>query len=54
MMTHEPEEWSSADDGGAATLELPLLSRDDDTWERFQGASVVADTASRGKPCRCI
>lgn len=49
MMLNEPEEQGSAvAPQGRTTLDLPLLTRDDDTWEQFQGANIVGDTALRG------
>lgn len=48
MMLHEPEEQGIADPQGRTMLDLPLLTRDDDTWEQFQGANIVGDTALRG------
>lgn len=48
MMMHEPEERAAEEPQGRTTLDLPLLSRDDNTWEQFQGANIVGDTALRG------
>ncbi|CAM9946583.1 unnamed protein product [Ectocarpus sp. 4 AP-2014] len=49
MMMDESEERSTRDPKDRATLALPLLSRDNNTWEQFQGANIVADTAHRGE-----
>lgn len=49
MMLHEPEEQVTEVPQGRTTLDLPLLTRDDDTWEQFQGANIVGDAALRGR-----
>lgn len=53
MMMDESEERYTRDPKDRATLALPLLSRDNNTWEQFQGASIVADTAHRGMHMYC-
>lgn len=47
-MMEEDEERYTEDPQVPSSLNLPLLSRDDETWEKF-GADIVADAALRGE-----
>lgn len=53
MMMHEGEEPWPAGHGAVprvpTALDLPLLSRDDATWEEFQGSDGVAESALTGR-----
>ena len=50
-MMEEDEERYAEDPQVPSSLNLPLLSRDDATWEEF-GADIVADAALRGEVVR--